>query len=319
MPFNAKKFIEQAVANVKKQVGNGKAVIGVSGGIDSTVTAALMSRALGDKCISVCVDGGYARKGEPEKVVKMGASLGMNIRLVDAKDGFYKALKGVIEPEQKRKRIGETFIRVFEKVAKEEKAEFLGQGTIAPDWIESGSGLRDTIKSHHNVGGLPKEMKLKLVEPLRELYKDEVRQVARELGLPPEISERQPFPGPGLAVRIMGEATKENAEIIREACAIAEEEIEKAAKAGRVALPWQYFAVLLPIKSVGVHGDMRAYGYTIVIRAVESLDGMTAKASPLPPDVLEAISNRITRELKSKVTRVVYDVTSKPPATIEWE
>ena len=208
-------------------------------------------------------------------------------------------------------------IRIFEKVARSEECRYLVQGTIAPDWIESGGGLRDTIKSHHNVGGLPEEMDLILVEPLRDLYKDEVRKVARALGLP--VSERQPFPGPGLAIRIMGEATRERAVIVREACAIVEEELEKAADAGKMELPWQYFAVLLPIKSVGVHGDVRVYGETVSVRAVSSIDGMSAAYSKIPHDVLERISIRITNTMKEKVNRVVFDITNKPPGTIEWE
>ncbi|HJX05039.1 MAG TPA: glutamine-hydrolyzing GMP synthase subunit GuaA, partial [Thermoplasmata archaeon] len=217
----------------------------------------------------------------------------------------------------KRKIIGEKFIRVFEREAKKFGAEHLVQGTIAPDWIESGGGIRDTIKSHHNVGGLPKDLNLRLVEPLRDLYKDEVRKVARALKI--EVAEKQPFPGPALAIRIMGEPTREAVEIIREACAIAEEEIEKAAAAGKMKLPWQYFAVLLPVRSVGVQGDIRAYGYTIAVRAVDSVDAMTANYSKIPHDVLEQISIRITNKMKDAVNRVVYDVTNKPPSTIEWE
>lgn len=319
MPFNAEKFVEESVAEIRTQVGAGKAVIAVSGGVDSTVTAVLMGRALGERCVAVFVDTGYMRKNEPESIREVARKAGLTLRFVDAREEFYAALKGVTDPEEKRKIIGSLFIRTFDRIAKAEKAEFLGQGTLAPDWIESGSGLRATIKSHHNVGGLPKDMKLKLVEPVRELYKDEVRQVGRALGLPIEVYNRQPFPGPGLAVRIMGEATPEKAEIVREACAIVEEELELAARVGKMPLPWQYFAVILPVKSVGVLGDARAYGYTVAVRAVESMDGMTAKACAVPPDVLERISDRITRTLKEKVNRVVYDVTSKPPATIEWE
>jgi GMP synthase (glutamine-hydrolysing) len=319
MAFNPEKFIDEAVSEIKKQVGSGKAIVAMSGGVDSTVTAVLMGRALGKNCAAIFVDTGYMRKNEPERIREIAKKSGLNLRFIDAREEFYSALKGIVEPEQKRKIIGTKFIRIFEKAAKEEKAQFLGQGTLAPDWIESGSGLRATIKSHHNVGGLPKEMNLKLVEPVRELYKDEVRKVGAALGLPEEIYNRQPFPGPGLAVRIMGEATHEKAEIVREACAIAEDEIEKAAREGKMEMPWQYFAVLLPIKTVGVLGDARAYGYTVAVRAVESFDGMTAKACPIPPEVLEKISNRITRELKEHVNRVVYDITSKPPGTIEWE
>ena len=225
-------------------------------------------------------------------------------------------MKGVSDPEEKRKIIGEKFVRVFERIAKEKKAEYLIQGTIAPDWIESGGGLRDTIKTHHNVGGLPPDMKLKVVEPLRDLYKDEVRQVARYLGL--EVAERQPFPGPGLAVRVIGEVDEKKIEIVREACAIVEEEIEEAYKKGIIEKPWQYFAVLLPVRSVGVRGDIRAYGYTIAIRCVDSIDAMTASYSKLPHDLLERIATRITNEIK-EVNRVVYDISNKPPATIEWE
>jgi len=319
MPFNPEKFVSQAVADVKKQVGDGKAIVAVSGGVDSTVTAVLMGRALGDQLVAVFVDTGYMRKNEPETIKGVAKKAGLNLRFVDAKGEFFSALANATDPEEKRKIIGEKFIRIFEKIAREENACFLGQGTLAPDWIESGSGLRATIKSHHNVGGLPKDMNLQLVEPVRELYKDEVRKVGKVLGLPADVYNRQPFPGPGLAVRIMGEATPEKAEIVREACAIVEEELEAAAASGKMALPWQYFAVVLPVKSVGVLGDARAYGYTIAVRAVESLDGMTAKACSVPPEVLERIAERITRQLKEKVNRVVYDITSKPPATIEWE
>jgi GMP synthase (glutamine-hydrolysing) len=319
MPFSPEKFIEEAIASTKAAAGKGKAIIAVSGGVDSSVAAALSSRALGKNIRCVFVDTGLMRKDEAKKVKALLASAGVQVQVVDASKEFLSALKGVSEPETKRKIIGEKFIRVFESEAKKCGSKFLVQGTIAPDWIESGSGLRDTIKSHHNVGGLPKKMGMSLVEPLRELYKDEVRKVGAALGLPKAVYSRQPFPGPGLAVRIMGEVTAEKAEIVREACAIVEEELEAAAREGKMGVPWQYFAVLLPIKSVGVLGDARAYGCTIAVRAVESIDGMTAKACPVPPDVLEKISDRITRELKEHVNRVVYDTTSKPPGTIEWE
>ncbi|MCK5636340.1 MAG: glutamine-hydrolyzing GMP synthase subunit GuaA, partial [Thermoplasmatales archaeon] len=207
--------------------------------------------------------------------------------------------------------------RIFEKVADKENVKYLVQGTIAPDWIESGGELRDTIKSHHNVGGLPEKMKLKLVEPLRDLYKDEVRKVARILKI--DISERQPFPGPGLAIRIIGEATPERTEIVREACNIVEKEIEASVEKGIMEMPWQYFAVLLPIKSVGVQGDRRAYGYVIAVRAVHSIDAMTCAYSKIPDEVVDRISTRITNSMKEKVNRVVYDVTNKPPSTVEWE
>jgi GMP synthase (glutamine-hydrolysing) len=258
------------------------------------------------------------RKNEIENNKKLLKKLGLNVIAVDAKDRFYEKLRGIIDPEQKRKIIGELFIRVFEEVAQREGAKFFVQGTIAPDWIESGGGLRDRIKSHHNVGGLPEKIEFEIVEPLRDLYKDEVRIVGKELGLPPELYERQPFPGPGLAVRILGEATSANAKIVREACAIVEEEIEKAT-ADKENRPWQYFAVLLPCKTVGVHGDVRAYGNVVAVRSVESLDGMSAAYSKIPHTVLERISVRITNTLKDDVSRVVYDVTNKPPGTIEYE
>lgn len=314
--FNAERFIEEQVKKLRSEV-KGKAIIAASGGVDSTVCAALVSRAIGDRLLAVYVDTGFMRKGETESVDSMLTRLGVNHKVVDASDEYFAALRGVTDPERKRKIIGEKFIRVFEREAKAFGAEYLVQGTIAPDWIESGGGLRDTIKSHHNVGGLPMDMNLKLVEPLRELYKDEVRKVARALRI--EVAEKQPFPGPALAIRVMGEPTREAVAIVREACAIVEEEIERAAKAGKMKLPWQYFAVLLPVKSVGVQGDIRAYGYTIAVRAVDSVDAMTAVYSKIPHEVLETISTKITNTMKDKVNRVVYDITDKPPATIEWE
>ena len=314
--FNAEKFIEQEIARLRQEI-KGKAIIAASGGVDSTVCAALVSKAIGERLLAVYVDTGFMRKGETESVDKMLRRLGVNLIVVDASDEYFAALKGVTEPETKRKIIGEKFIRVFEREAKKSGAEYLVQGTIAPDWIESGGGMRDTIKSHHNVGGLPKDLNLKLVEPLRDLYKDEVRKVARALKM--EVAEKQPFPGPALAIRVMGEPTRESVAIVREACSIVEEEIEKASAEGKMKLPWQYFAVLLPVKSVGVQGDIRAYGYTIAVRAVDSVDAMTAVYSKMPHDVLESISIRITNKMKDKVNRVVYDITHKPPATIEWE
>jgi len=314
--FDAKKFIDTTVAKLKEDVP-GKALIAFSGGVDSTVSAVLVNKAIGDQLIAVNVDTGYMRKNEPKNVKKMMKELGLNFRFVDAHKEFYRALKGVEDPEKKRKIIGEKFIRIFEKVAEEEQIKYLVQGTIAPDWIESGGGLRDNIKSHHNVGGLPKTMKLKLIEPLRDLYKDEVRKVARELKL--SVSERQPFPGPGLAIRIIGEATPERTELVREACDIVEKEIERAVEKGLMERPWQYFAVLMPIKTVGVHGDKRAYGNTIAIRAVQSVDAMTCHYSTIPHEVLDTISTKITNNLKEKINRIVYDVTNKPPGTVEWE
>ena len=314
--FNAEMFINESIEKLKNEI-QGNAIIACSGGVDSTVAAVLVSRAIGDRLLTIYVNNGFMRKGEDEEVSKMLTDLGVNFRIIDASDEFYDAMKGVTDPETKRKIIGEKFIRVFERNAKEFNAEYLVQGTIAPDWIESGDGVRDTIKSHHNVGGLPKEMNLKLVEPMYDLYKDEVREVARALKI--KVSERQPFPGPALAIRVIGEASKENVAIVREACAIVEEELEKASAENKMTRPWQYFAVLLPCQSVGVQGDNRAYGKTIAIRAVESIDGMSAAYSKIPYDVLDKISMRITREMKQDVNRVVYDITNKPPATIEWE
>ena len=314
--FKPEKFVDEQVEFIKDSV-KGKAIIACSGGVDSMVAAVIASKALGDRLLAVYVDNGLMRKGETDEVREMFSSMALNFKIVDASEEFYAALAGATEPEQKRKIIGEKFIRVFEKEAKEYGAETLVQGTIAPDWIESGDGVRDTIKSHHNVGGLPKDMGMTLCEPLRDLYKDEVRKVARYLGV--KASERQPFPGPGLSVRCLGEVTPENIQIVREACFIVEDEIRKAAEQNKMELPWQYFAALLPSKSVGVQGDRRAYGRTIVVRAVGSIDGMTAEFARIPLDVLDKISRRITNTMKDQVNRVVYDITNKPPATIEWE
>jgi GMP synthase (glutamine-hydrolysing) len=316
--FNAARFIDQTVRELGGKI-KGVAVIGVSGGVDSTTAAILVNRAVGENLRCVLVDNGYMRKNEIEKNEELLRKLGLSAIVVNAKERFYEKLHGVIDPEQKRKIIGELFIRIFEEVARRDRAKFFVQGTIAPDWIESGGGLRDRIKSHHNVGGLPEQIDFEIIEPLRDLYKDEVRIVGKELGLPPELYERQPFPGPGLAVRILGEATPDNAKIVREACAIVEEEIEKAAANKEMSRPWQYFAVLLPCKTVGVHGDVRAYGNVIAVRSVESMDGMSAAYSKIPHTVLERISVRITNTLKDDVSRVVYDVTNKPPGTIEYE
>ena len=316
MLFKPDKFVEEQVQLVSEKI-KGKAIIACSGGVDSMVAAVIVSKAIGDRLLAVYVDTGLMRKGETDEVRGMLQEMGLNFRIVDASKEYFDSLKGVTEPEQKRKIIGEKFIRVFEREAKEFGAEYLVQGTIAPDWIESGDGVRDTIKSHHNVGGLPKDMGMELCEPLRDLYKDEVRAVARYLGI--RASERQPFPGPALAVRCLGEVTPENVEIVREACFIVEDEIKKAVEEGKMSMPWQYFAVLLPSKSVGVQGDRRAYGRTIAIRSVESFDAMTAEYSRIPMDVLDRMSRRITNTMKDQVNRVVYDITNKPPATIEWE
>ncbi|MFQ6128565.1 MAG: glutamine-hydrolyzing GMP synthase [Thermoplasmata archaeon] len=313
--FDPESFIEEQTKKLADEI-DGKAIIAVSGGVDSTVAAVLVSRAIGDRLYAVYVNNGFMRKNEDAEVARTFDATGVRYKILDASKEFLDSLKGVVHPEEKRKIIGNKFIEIFEREASSWGTGYLVQGTIAPDWIESGGQLRDTIKSHHNVAGLPSSMKLKLVEPLRDLYKDEVRKVARSLGIP--VSERQPFPGPALAIRILGEVTPERVEVVRDACAIVEEEIEKAAEAGKMDFPWQYFAVLLPLRSVGVHGDMRAYGDTVAVRAVESVDGMTAKYMHIPHDVLERISVRVTNEIKT-VNRVVYDVTHKPPATIEWE
>ncbi len=314
--FKADKFVEEHVKSVAEQI-KGKAIIACSGGVDSMVAAVIASKAIGDRLLAVYVDTGMMRKGETDEVRGMLQDMGVNFKIIDASAEYFEALKGVTDPEAKRKIIGEKFIRVFEREAKVFEAKYLVQGTIAPDWIESGDGVRDTIKSHHNVGGLPKDMGMELCEPLRDLYKDEVRAVARLLGV--KASERQPFPGPGLAVRCLGEVTPENIEIVREACFIVEDEIQKAVADGKMEMPWQYFAALLPSKSVGVQGDRRAYGRTIVVRAVSSLDAMTAEFSMIPLAILDKISRRITNTMKDQVNRVVYDITNKPPATIEWE
>ncbi len=312
-------FIEWSVENIRKQVGKGKVICALSGGVDSSVTALLMHRAIGDNLTCIFVDNGLLRKGEAEKVRDtFERHFHIKLIFVDARSRFLSILKGVTDPEEKRKRIGREFIKIFEEEAKKiEGADFLAQGTLYPDVIESVSfkGPSATIKSHHNVGGLPEVMKLKLVEPLRELFKDEVREIGEELGLPEEICWRHPFPGPGLAIRCLGEVTEEKLSILREADAIVLEEIKKA---GLYRQIWQAFAVLLPVRSVGVMGDERTYDYALAIRAVTSLDGMTADWAKIPPEVLGRISNRIINEVKG-INRVAYDITSKPPGTIEWE
>ena len=313
--FDAHGFIEEQVAAILDAV-KGKAIIACSGGVDSTTATVLASRALGDRLLAVYIDTGLMRKGETEDVDRTLKELQVHHRIVHATDEYFASLKGVTDPERKRIIIGNKFIELFEREAEGFGADSLVQGTIAPDWIESGGQLRDRIKSHHNVAGLPETMRLKLVEPLRDIYKDEVRAVARTLGI--RVAERQPFPGPALAVRIIGEVTPDRVAIVREAGAIVEEEIEGAAADGRMPRPWQYFAVLLPVQSVGVHGDVRVYGTTIAIRSVESIDGMSATYSKIPHEVLDRMSVRITNEIRG-VNRVVYDVSNKPPATIEWE
>ena len=318
MAFNPETFIPEAIEEIKKKVGEKKAVIAVSGGVDSMVAAALAAKAIPGQLTAIFVDTGFMRKDEAKNVKEASEKAGIPLTVVDESERFIGKLVGVSDPEEKRKIIGELFIRVFEENAKGSDAEVLMQGTIAPDWIESGGAGRDTIKSHHNVGGLPEEMGLELCEPLRELYKHEVRTVGKELGLPRQVFERQPFPGPALAVRIVGEITRERLEIVREACAIVEEEIDAASAKELMERPWQYFAAVLPTKTVGVAGDERIYKYTIIVRAVGSLDGMTANFSEIPHQVLGAISTRITNEVTG-AGRVVYDITNKPPSTIEME
>lgn len=312
-------FIEREIALVREQVGSGKVICGLSGGVDSSVVAALLHKALGDQLIPVFVNNGVLRAGEAEEVQAVFRDrLGLNLRYVDASEQFLSELAGVTDPEEKRKIIGRVFIEVFEAAAKAEgKSDWLAQGTLYPDVIESVSfkGPSATIKSHHNVGGLPERMKMKLIEPLRELFKDEVRLLGKELGLPEDVVGRQPFPGPGLAIRILGEVTKERLDLLRRADRVVREEIRAAGLYDEV---WQSFAVLLPVFSVGVMGDTRTYEYTCAVRAVSSVDGMTADWSQLPYEVLGKISNRIINEVRG-INRVVYDISSKPPATIEWE
>ncbi len=312
-------FIENSIAQIRSRIGSRKVVCALSGGVDSSVAAVLVHRAVGDQLTCLFVDNGLLRQGEARRVMDLfRRELKLNIRAVDAGASFLRKLKGVRDPEKKRRIIGREFIRVFEQETKEiGSAEFLVQGTLYPDVIESVSfkGPSATIKSHHNVGGLPKRMRLKLIEPLRELFKDEVRRVGADLGLPAEIVWRQPFPGPGLAVRILGEIDDRRLELLRLAEAIVDEEISGSGLGKEV---WQAFAVLLPIKTVGVMGDERTYENVIALRAVSSVDGMTADWVRLPYDLLARISSRIINEVKG-VNRVVYDVSSKPPSTIEWE
>jgi GMP synthase (glutamine-hydrolysing) len=318
--YNMKSLLAETVQRIKDQVGEkGEVVLGLSGGVDSSVAAALIHKAIGKRLHCVFVDTGLLRAGDRERVErKLGGELGIDIRVADASSLFLRKLNGVSDPEKKRKIIGKTFIEVFDKEAKKlKKVSFLAQGTLYPDVIESVSvhGPSVVIKSHHNVGGLPKNMKLKLVEPLRFLFKDEVRRLGREMGIPAEVLGLHPFPGPGLAIRVLGAVTPERLSVLRKADLILRQELHASGWYDKV---WQAFCVLLPTKSVGVMGDERTYENTLVLRSVNSLDGMTADWSRLPHDLLQKISSRVVSEVKG-INRVAYDVTSKPPATIEWE
>ena len=314
--WNPASFIEETVGKLKEKLGNDKVVLALSGGVDSSVTAVLLNKAIGDKLTCVFVNNGLLRKNEFEDVLRDYEVLGLNVRGIDAKEKFYSELKGVTDPEKKRKIIGKGFIDIFNEEAKKiEDVKWLGQGTIYPDVIESLSITGMTIKSHHNVGGLPKDMKLQLVEPLRLLFKDEVRRVGRELGMPENLINRHPFPGPGLGIRILGDITPEKVRILQDADDIY---IRGLKENGLYDKVWQAGTILLPIRSVGVMGDERTYENTVALRAVTSADAMTADWAHLPYEFLAKVSNEIINKVKG-VNRVVYDISSKPPATIEWE
>ena len=315
--LNIESFIGNSINKIKETAGTKNVICALSGGVDSSVAAVLVHKAIGKQLTCIFVDNGLMRKDEGDQVESIFKKLlNMNLIRVNAQNRFLNKLVGITDPEKKRKAIGEEFIRVFEEEAKKlEQVDFLVQGTIYPDVLESGSGSSGSVKSHHNVGGLPEDMNLKLIEPLRKLYKDEVRKVGLALGIPEDLVYRQPFPGPGLGVRVLGEVTKEKLDIVREADSILREEINNANLQGEI---WQYFAILPDIKSVGVYKGERTYNHTIAIRAVNSTDAMTANWARIPYDILAKISERIVEEVPH-VNRVVYDISNKPPATIEWE
>jgi GMP synthase (glutamine-hydrolysing) len=315
--WSMESFIDMQIEKIREQVGDKKVLLGLSGGVDSSVVGVLLQRAIGDQLTSIFVDHGFLRKGEGDQVMNMlGDKFGLNIIRVNAEERFMNKLAGVSDPEKKRKIIGNEFVYVFDDEASKLKdVKFLAQGTLYTDVIESGTDTAQTIKSHHNVGGLPEDMQFELIEPLNTLFKDEVRTLGTELGMPDEIVWRQPFPGPGLAIRVMGDLTPEKIAVVRDSDAILREEI---AAAGLDRDVWQYFTVNTGVRSVGVMGDIRTYDYTLAIRAITSIDGMTAEFAKLPWDVLQKISVRIVNEV-DHINRVVYDITSKPPATVEWE
>ncbi len=315
--WNMTAYIDEQIKEIQQTVGDQEVLCALSGGVDSAVVAALLHKAIGDKLTCMFVDHGLLRKNEAEWVVKVfKEKYHMNLIKIDAQHHFLSKLAGISSPEEKRKCIGKEFIYIFDtESSKLSNIHWLAQGTLYTDIIESGTKTAQTIKSHHNVGGLPEDMRFKLIEPLKSLFKDEVREVGKRLGLPDEIVQRQPFPGPGLAIRIIGDVTEEKIKIVQESDAILHQEIEKAGLRGSI---WQYFTVLTNLRSVGVMGDQRTYDYTVGIRAVTSIDGMTADFARIPYQVLEVVSSRIVNEVKG-VNRIVYDITSKPPSTIEWE